>query len=154
MIQFVVPGEALAFARARLGRPQPGRGPTHFTPGPQRNFMATIKHLAADAMGERALLDGPLELKVLVLFVRPRSAPKRNPPVWKATRPDASNYVKLIEDALNGVVWRDDALVTSLHVWKRYGERAELVVKVTPLTALDVSAALAAPQSSLDLVPA
>jgi Holliday junction resolvase RusA-like endonuclease len=141
VIQFTVPGEALAFARARLGKTG-----MHFTPKPQRDFMATIKALAADAMGDLPLLDGPLELKALVVFPLPKSAPKRKPPTWKSTRPDASNHVKLLEDALNGIVWRDDAQVASLHVWKRYGPRAEMVVKISPLTPLDAAPAQAEQQ--------
>lgn len=40
-------------------------------------------------------------------------------------KPDCSNMVKLVEDALNGVAWRDDSQIVSLGVRKRYAEKPE-----------------------------
>jgi Holliday junction resolvase RusA-like endonuclease len=36
-------------------------------------------------------------------------------------RRDIDNYVKLLFDAANGLLWRDDAQVVDLHANKRYG---------------------------------
>lgn len=35
-------------------------------------------------------------------------------------RPDLSNLVKMVEDALTGVLWRDDDQVTGIHAFKSY----------------------------------
>lgn len=49
---------------------------------------------------------------------RPRHLPKRvKLPV---SRPDLDNYIKLLEDALNGYAFRDDAQITTLVVRKRF----------------------------------
>jgi Holliday junction resolvase RusA-like endonuclease len=41
---------------------------------------------------------------------------QRPPP----SKPDADNYAKLVLDALNGVLWRDDSQVVRLFVEKAY----------------------------------
>jgi Holliday junction resolvase RusA-like endonuclease len=48
------------------------------------------------------------------------------------TRPDADNLVKIALDSLEGVVFRNDSLVTDLKIAKRYGEKPSLTITVTP----------------------
>ena len=43
---------------------------------------------------------------------------------WQTSKPDADNYAKLILDALNGVLWRDDAQVVRLFAEKVYCDLA------------------------------
>lgn len=78
---------------------------------------------------------GPLFCEIELRRVKPASYPKRatktNPwpnAWWK--KPDVDNYVKLLFDALTGIVWLDDAQVTDLHVTKRFGERDEVVISI------------------------
>lgn len=54
--------------------------------------------------------------------------------VKPATRPDCDNYLKAALDALNGIVFTDDARVTDLVVRKRYAlePRLEIVVEPAP----------------------
>jgi Holliday junction resolvase RusA-like endonuclease len=40
----------------------------------------------------------------------------------------------IIKDAMSKIVWMDDAQVASGHVWKMYGERAEIRIKISVLT--------------------
>jgi Holliday junction resolvase RusA-like endonuclease len=128
-ISFTVPGEAVPWARA--GK----HGGIQFTPARQRNFMAAVKTLCADAMKGAPPLDCAIELKVIAKYIAPPSwsQRRRDAAAWKRTKPDASNVVKIIEDALNKVAWVDDAQIASLHVWKRYSYRAELVVEIRGL---------------------
>lgn len=66
------------------------------------------------------LLDGPLRLRVAFYVARPKK-PKFDQP---ATPPDLSKLVRATEDALTGVVWVDDARVTSCLAEKFYaGDR-------------------------------
>lgn len=140
-VSFVVPGIATPWARA--GR----KGGFSFTPGKQRAAMADIKVLAQRAMEGAPLLAGPVMVRVTVTYPWPASlsARKRALPNahWKGTRPDLSNLVKLIEDALIGVVYTDDGQIAGLAAYKTYDERAEIAVTISDLAG-DASIAEAA----------
>lgn len=73
-------------------------------------------------MGGHAPFDGPVSLTVNAWFLRPKSTTKkrREARTWKSTRPDADNICKIIMDAMNGVVYRDDSQVCDLRVTKRF----------------------------------
>ena len=141
-----------------LGQPVPwartggGRGTMRFTPAKQRNNAATLRMAAQDAMrsyalhgrtyacGEaRELLDEPVAIEVLAEFQIPASwsAKKRGRAVRgeirPGVRPDYDNIAKQIGDALNGVVFRDDALIVDAHIRKIYGLQPKLVIQVSPI---------------------
>lgn len=53
-------------------------------------------------------------------------------------RPDLSNLVKLVEDALTGLVWQDDDQIVRLHPspskdYVHWWEQAKTVIRVKPL---------------------
>jgi len=55
--------------------------------------------------------------------------------VFCTTKPDCSNTMKSIEDALNGLAWKDDAYVVDVTHCKRYanvGERVGVFVTIEP----------------------
>lgn len=132
-LSFTVPGNPVPFARAGAN------GKRRFTPPKQATFMTGVKHFAALAMNKAGadLFDGPVELSVEANYLWPKSmtAKKRALPgaAWKVSVPDWDNLGKLVSDALNGVVWTDDARVVSGHVWKKYGDRLETRVRVRRL---------------------
>jgi Holliday junction resolvase RusA-like endonuclease len=46
------------------------------------------------------------------------------------SKPDGDNYLKGCQDALNGIVWRDDAQVIDARVIKRYSDSPALRIEV------------------------
>ena len=46
-------------------------------------------------------------------------------------KPDASNYLKLVEDALTGIVWEDDNLIADVSCSKYYSDDPRIEVTVT-----------------------
>jgi Holliday junction resolvase RusA-like endonuclease len=78
----------------------------------------------------------PVSLIVMVITEPPRSITKAKRELMlagverPAKKPDLDNVVKLISDALNGIVFEDDRQVVELWVVKRYGEEAKAVVSV------------------------
>lgn len=124
-ITFVVPGEAVPFARSGGGKTV-----ARFTPAKQRSAMGAVKLFCRRAMSGAPPIEGAIELSIAATYLRPKA---RRDDVWKTSRPDADNLSKLIKDALNTVAWRDDAQVCSLHVWKRYGDVAQVAVRIVEL---------------------
>lgn len=64
--------------------------------------------------------------------------PPGHPKVLRAPtgKPDLSNLLKMVEDALTGTVWKDDDQVTELGGWKcfiNWWEQPKSVITVTPL---------------------
>lgn len=83
--------------------------------------------------------DGPVILHVKAIFEPPKSWSKRKREVaiseesWKTSKPDLTNVVKNIEDALNEVAWRDDACIVSHTNKKVYGGQDMIVIGIERL---------------------
>jgi len=48
---------------------------------------------------------------------------KQNAPKWHDKRPDCAKLIRAFEDALTGILWRDDSQVVSIHATKEFGLR-------------------------------
>jgi len=99
--------------------------------------VAAYKKLVRDTAGAYKpprLLEGPLRLVCTFVLRRPKSVPRRR--TWCDKKPDASNLLKLLEDALTGTVWRDDAQVVDVLMTKFYapsGDRPCVMIHVREL---------------------
>lgn len=99
--------------------------------------MADIKVMAAQVMRGRKPLEGPLSAYMFFTYPWPASwsPKKRAATYWKTSRCDLSNLQKLVEDALIGIAFSDDALIVHAVTEKRYGDRAHTSIRVYPLEA-------------------
>ena len=62
--------------------------------------------------------DDALAIEIVAFFPRPKSAPlTQKRPIAK---PDATNIQKAVEDALHGVVFKNDSHVVDIHTAKQY----------------------------------
>jgi len=52
----------------------------------------------------------------------------------KTNKPDVDNLTKPMFDALNGLLWTDDALVCDYSVKKRWSAASKIIVKIEELT--------------------
>lgn len=99
----------------------------------------TVRHFALEAYkGE--LLTGPLMLSITFKMLRIGShygtgrnanVLKSSAPVYKVTKPDNIKLTRSTEDAMTGVIWRDDSQVVIHCIQKVYVERdpgAEIVI--------------------------
>lgn len=141
VIVIALDGPVVGKGRPRFGR-LPGGGVTTHTPAKTKNYEAGLKLAAGSAMKGRPLLDCPCSVEVHVDTVVTDGWP-----AWKrqgaadgsvaATgKPDIDNIAKIVMDAFNKVVWRDDALVTDLRVTKAFADKPGITVYVRPLPAL------------------
>lgn len=124
MIRITVPGPATPERKRQCGRFR--------VDTPQaRDYKQWVKARACEAMDGQPPLEGPLSLTITIWRLKPRSWPKRR--LWPDSRPDCSNILKLVEDALQGIVYRDDKQICRLVVEKRLGGMELLEVAVEPL---------------------
>ena len=132
-LTIVVPGPPVGQGRPRFTR----RG-FAYTPPKTRTHAAYIKAMFAQKYPGHMPLEGPVEMEVIVVFPVPKSASKkrRQAMLWghemPTKKPDSSNAMKLCEDALNGIAYRDDAQIVLSSVAKQYGTAAHTEIKIRP----------------------
>ena len=85
-----------------------------------RPWKDSVAAAAHEYLNGRPPLTGPLQLEVDFYLARPaghfgtgrnRDIVRPAAPRFPAVRPDATKLVRAVEDALTGLVWRDDAQV-------------------------------------------
>jgi len=121
-------GRARAFVRhGKVG---------HYTPEKTRTYEGIIRTAAMEAMGNRPPIDEPVEFVMRAVFAPPASWSEKKKAaalcgiIKPAKKPDIDNIAKAWNDALNGVVYRDDALIVKATFEKRYGPQALVAVVV------------------------
>ena len=91
-----------------------------------RGWKERVALVASECMKGQAPWTGPLTLEISVHFLRPKSHLKKSGEVRDAaprfpdSRPDITKLVRAIEDALNGIVWVDDAQIVMQTATKTY----------------------------------
>jgi len=98
-----------------------------------RGMVADTAALAMRQQG-RAILTGPGEVEFTFRLERLASRPELTEPISKACG-DIDKHERNVNDALNGVVWDDDAQVVMTHIRKRFirpGELPGVSIKVQP----------------------
>jgi len=130
MISFIVAGVPVAKARARAGR----HG--FYTPAKTKEAEKRVAKEARRMMAGKEPTGAPLSIDLEFYFEPPKSwsKAKRSDAIarrtHKTSKPDVDNLAKLVKDALNGIVWVDDAQVISAYLTKRYDAIACTVIKV------------------------
>ena len=119
-------------------RPRGTKDGHFYTPEKTRSYEAALKYAAGEVMGTRMPLDGPLEVDMRIVFPITTSWPKRRQLAARSgaerptKKPDADNLLKTL-DALNMVVWLDDAQIVRATVEKFYGDKPGMWIRVAPL---------------------
>jgi len=146
VIRIVVPGTPKPLARNRHRIITP-KGKASFVgnylPAKSRNEQAVIRVFAAQAMGGRALLEGPIDLRLAVYLPIAASWSKkkkhaaRDGSIRPTGRPDIDNFIKLAMDAVKSIVWQDDSQVVTLASWKLYSAEPRLVIEIRQIALAD-----------------
>lgn len=107
--------------RARIMTPKgPGKKPfvVIYDPAKSKNFKESLRSIIM-AKEIRPLIDIPMIMSCKVYITRPKSVKRPYPEV----KPDLSNYIKGIEDAMNGLVYTDDSkIIGYAGCYKRYAD--------------------------------
>jgi len=133
MMRFTVPGPPVGKARARV---VVNHGRAHaFTPEKTARFENLVRMAFTSKFPRHVPLTGPIWLEVEAYFQPPKRLKLRNgkegyESIPHVTRPDASNVAKAVEDALNGVAYRDDSQITYFSVNKCYSLTPRVEVEI------------------------
>lgn len=124
--------------QARPRATRMGKGIRLYDPKKVTVFKQQLGMLARQQMLDRGLdpFDGPLE--VCMEFYRPVQASisrkeraRRLSGAHRPTvKPDLSNYIKALEDGLNGIIWIDDNRIVQIVAEKKYSDRPRIVIEV------------------------
>ncbi len=127
IISFTIPGNPVAKGRPRFARR--GKFISTYTPKKTQTYEDIVRWHALEARGDTPLFDGvSLSLFVHCFIGIPASWSKKKREQARIGvldplgRPDADNALKLVQDALNGVLYRDDGAICIATVTKKYSE--------------------------------
>ena len=95
----------------------------HYTPtdSPVNEFKAAVRHEARLSMSDLSSFAGPVEVELLFAFPRNKGQMYKTKPMPRllhTKKPDSDNLAKSVLDALNTILWLDDAQVCRLTVTK------------------------------------
>lgn len=82
--------------------------------------------------------DGPLKAEFIFHVARPqghygKKGLRPTAPVWPTTRPDVLKLARAVEDALTGIVWKDDAQIVVETIAKRFDLPIRVDITVSQL---------------------
>lgn len=139
-LTFIIPGDPKGLKRHRTRVVQTGARAfaTQYDPRENRELKNLIRIVAREQYAG-PLVTTAISLTMIAWCRRPKShygtgknadKLKDSAPAFITSKPDLDNIVKLVEDGLTGVVWRDDSQVHSLTASKRYSDtpRIEVVI--------------------------
>lgn len=128
--EFFVPGEAkTAGSKKAFMNPKTHKIiVTHDNPK-TKDWMDSVKWFVMKNIGRPCLLTGPVELILVFYRVRPAShfGSGRNAKILKPSAPrlptptpDVTKLVRAVEDAMKGIIYKDDSQVCHQNNWKVY----------------------------------
>lgn len=138
IVKMTVYSEPVAQGRPRFSTQ--GRFVKAYDPKKSRDYKSLLRTMAQEVYKERPdfqPFEGvPLGLRVHVYRSIPKSFSKKKHEdailgkIRPITKPDCTNYIKGIEDAISGVLWKDDSLIVDDVCRKFYSDqpRIEMVV--------------------------
>lgn len=124
--EIIIPAKPIA-----KSRPRKGKYGNFYIPKRTQKCEDIIKLFASQKIKEP--LKGAVELYVIFKLRKPvryRAKKYKDKVIPCDKRPDLSNYIKTVEDALNGVAYFDDGQVYKITAEKVYAEKDEIIIKV------------------------
>lgn len=108
----------------------------HYADPETEAYEKVLAEAASLFMRGKPPTENPVALIVHAFKAVPESWPRRDQEaalsgaILPTSRPDGDNYLKVVQDALNLIVWRDDSLVVDARVIKRYDAKPAMRIEV------------------------
>src|SRR5690625_167377 len=123
--EFIIPGQAVPQGRPRAGK---RRGKIiMYDPQESKDYKHYVA-LIARQHAPKIPYEGEISMIIKIYRDIPKSTTKRKRELYNAgllrpvVKPDNTNYAKGIEDALNGIVYKDDSQIVDLTIQKYYSD--------------------------------
>jgi len=108
-----------------------------YTPKKTVDYELQVKAAAQEAMGATEVLETPVGVYLYIRLPIPQSYSKKRKEACLSgkekpiKKPDIDNLAKSILDGINGVIWKDDSQIVSLHITKVYasGTGVDVLIK-------------------------
>jgi len=134
-MKLTIMGDPVAAGRPRFS--SRGGFVKAYDPKKSRDYKALIKQQALQQLpvGYR-LLDCPIEVDIKVYRSIQKSISKKeyarrlSNEVRPTMKPDTDNYIKIILDGLNKLIWLDDNQITDISAHKYYSDNPRVEVEV------------------------
>lgn len=134
-LTFTVEGEAIP-----QGRPRFTRNGHAYDPEKSRDYKERVAFAASWAMRGQEAFPKEIPLKCVIAiwqkmpkrFTKKQKELAENEFLRPTVKPDLDNIVKAITDAMNGIVYADDAQIVDLVCGKYYAQEPRVLVKVSP----------------------
>ncbi len=82
---------------------------------------------------------GPLRLEVEFYFPMAKSLSKKHSEMigtYHVYKPDLSNLIKLVEDVVQGIIYKDDCIIAQINATKTYSNEPRTEFTITPLISI------------------
>jgi Holliday junction resolvase RusA-like endonuclease len=136
-----------------LGHPEPGGSKNAYPVAGRvrvvdanrklKPWQKTVRQVAKGAMlrEREPPIEGPVSVEMRFYRKRPKShhtgtgkpSAEFNRHPWPTSKPDVLKLARGVEDALTGIVYKDDAQIVWEKLYKEWGEPEGVRVNVTPL---------------------
>lgn len=136
MVSFTIPGNPVAQGRPRAARR--GNRIMMYDPKPSKDYKEYVANIAKEYAPEEPT-EAALGVQMKIYREIPKSTTKKDRKLINeglkrpVVRPDASNYAKGIEDALSGIIYKDDSQIVDLHIKKYYSDNPRVEIKIREL---------------------
>lgn len=135
-IEFSIGGKSVPKARIRFSKHK-----IAYTPIKTKDYEKFVGYTARSAMsGIEVIENAPVKVSINVFMQIPASWSNKKKHLELAkqllptTTPDIDNIAKSILDGMNGIVYKDDSLVTGLTINKQYSSIPRVDVTVEKLS--------------------
>jgi Holliday junction resolvase RusA-like endonuclease len=119
--------DPIAKGRPRFRIPKGRNYPLVYTDSKTAAYEIAVKMITRTQLPKGFKpFDGAIKVTISIEIARPKSVTREYPTV----KPDLDNYAKALLDALNGLVWHDDAQICWLEVKKTYNIQSLITIEI------------------------
>ena len=135
-LKFTVKGDPVPQGRPRATRI--GNKITMYDPKKSRDYKKLVS-TSVDSQYKGEPLQNALEMTIDIYRFIPKSTTKKNRGLIEnnlyrpIVKPDVTNIAKGVEDALNGILYKDDSQIVDLRIRKYYSDNPRIEIEVKEL---------------------